>query len=73
MVENNVTCKALGNPEDIIAMEGVAYESTIFNALATAIGNVQTEYKKPTGCTVDKAKEIINDTVLSAQAMLDMM
>ena len=73
MVENNVTCKALGNPEDIIAMEGIVYESTIFSALADAIAQVQTAYKSAKGCTVDQAKQIINDVVESAEFMLDMM
>lgn len=73
MVETNVTCKALGNPEDIIAMEGIVYESTIFSALAEAIAQVQTAYKSQGGCTIDRAKEIIQETVDSAEFMLDMM
>ncbi len=73
MVENNVTCKALGNPEDIIAMEGIVYETTIFNALADAVALVQTAYKSKNGCTVEEAKTIIKDVVEGAESLLEMM
>lgn len=73
MIENNVTCKALGNPEDIIAMEGIVYESTIFDALAQAVSQVQTAYKSQGGCTVERAKQIIQETVDGAEFMLEMM
>jgi len=72
LLQNNVTCKALGNPEDIIAMEGLVYESTIFSALADAIVNVQTAYKSAAGCTVERAKEIIEETAMSAEQMLQL-
>ena len=71
-VEGNVTLQALGNPENIIAMESHPYETTIFNALATCVGNVQDNMRAGT-CTLADVDRIIEEVVVSAQAALDML
>jgi ABC-type glycerol-3-phosphate transport system substrate-binding protein len=68
----NMTLRALGNPEDIIAMEGLAEETTIFNSLTGAIAAVQTEIRGGTA-TRESALKIMNDSADSLQAMLDML
>lgn len=68
----NATLKALGSPENIIAMESHPYETTIFNAVAQAVGDVQTKMRSATGCTVAEAEGIIADVAASAQGALDM-
>ena len=68
----NVTLQALGNPEDIIAMESHPYETTIFNAVATCIDSVHT-LMRAGSCTLADVDTKINETVVSAQAALDML
>ena len=71
-VSNNVTLQALGNPEDIIAMESHPYETTIFNALATCVGSVQ-DMMRAGKCTLDDVDKAIEEVVSSAQDALDML
>lgn len=68
----NMTLRALGNPSDIVAMEGLAYETTIFNSLSTAISLVQSQLKTSAGCTEDDAVELIKKAVEDGQASLDL-
>ena len=68
----NPTLKALGNPEDIIAMESHRFETTIFNALALCVSSVQ-DLMRAGSCTVSDAERCISDVVNSAQAALDML
>ena len=68
----NMTLRALGNPADIIAMEGLINETTIFSSLGSACDSVKTEVKGGS-CTHDKAMAILNETATSLQAMLDML
>ena len=67
----NLTLQALGNPEDIIAMESHPYETTIFNALANCVQTVQDKMRAGS-VTVDIVDQTINEVVASAQAQLDM-
>lgn len=71
MLSKNITCQALGNPADIVAMEGLVFETTIFNAVADSVALVQNELRSANGCTKERAIEIIENTVFSAQFMLD--
>lgn len=68
----NLTLRALGDPADIIAMEGLAYETTVFNALANAVSLVQSQLKTTSGCTEDQALELINKAASDGQAALDL-
>ena len=71
-LSTNVTLQALGNPEDIIAMESHPYETTIFNAVATCVSSVQ-DLMRAGKCTLDDVDKSINEVVNSAQAALDML
>lgn len=71
-VEGNVTLQALGNPEDIIAMESHPYETTIFNAVASCVDSIQNKMRAGT-CTLADVDKVISDIVVSAQDALDML
>ena len=71
-LSKNMTLRALGNPADIVAMEGLAYETTIFNSLSTAISLVQSQLKTSDGCTEDGALELIKKAVEDGQTSLDL-
>lgn len=73
LCESNLVVKALGNPEDIIAMESVVYESTIFQSVADLIGEVQEAYKANPNMTIEEAIEIINDNADGAQLNVDIL
>ncbi len=70
-LSKNMTLRALGDPADIIAMEGLAYETTCFNALTTSITLVQSQLKTKDGCDEAKAKELIKKAVDDGQAALE--
>lgn len=71
-LNDKVTLQALGNPEDIIAMESHPYETTIFNAVALCVSAVQ-DLMRAGSCTLDDVDRTINEVVQSAQAALDML
>lgn len=68
----NLTLRALGNPADIIAMEGLPYETTVFNAVSNAVALVQSQLKTNSGCTEDQALELIEKAASDGQAALDL-
>jgi hypothetical protein len=67
-----MTLRALGDPADIMAMEGLVYETTVFNSFTGAISSAQTEIKGGKS-TIESVTKIVNDTASSLQAMLEMM
>lgn len=71
LLASNVTLQSLGNPEDIIAMEDIPYESTVFNGVNSAVAQVQSALKSTAGCTVDQAVQLLNDVASSTQDSLD--
>ena len=73
-VNTNLTLKALGSPENIIAMESHPYETTIFNALANCVQSVQDKMRAgtPGSVSLDIVDQTISEVVASAQAQLDM-
>ena len=71
-LSTNVTLQALGNPENIIAMESHPYETVVFNAVANCVESVHTLMRAGT-CTLAKAEEEIAKIVASAQTSLDML
>ncbi len=72
LLKTNKTLVGLGDPEDIIAMETVVYEATIFQSLADAIAAVQTAYKNGP-VTKEQAIEIVKDAAAASQVTLDIM
>ena len=73
-VSTNLTLQALGNPEDIIAMESHPFETTMFNALANCVQSVQDQMRAstPGNLSLTIVDQTINEVVASAQAQLDM-
>lgn len=71
-LSTNLTLQALGNPEDIIAMESHPYETTVFNAVATCVSSVQ-DLMRAGKCTIADVDRNIADVVISAQDALDML
>lgn len=73
-LKTNITLQALGNPEDIIALEGLEYASTLVSGIATSCSNVIAEYKKTgTICTKEQALAVLNRTATETQATLDLL
>lgn len=64
--------KALGDPNDIMAMESVVYESTVFSSVADVLGEIQEAYKAG-GLTKEEAISIVEDAALNAQINIDLM
>ncbi len=69
----DLTLQALGDPADIIAMEPLPMEVTIFDAVANCVSNVTTGLRGGTVSTADDALRVMNETVASAQTMLDLL
>ncbi len=69
----SITLQAMGNPENIIALESTEYASTLISGLTTAVGNIQAELLSTNGCTVDKAKEIFNAIAQSTQEAINLL
>jgi hypothetical protein len=73
LLNKNITLQALGNPADIIAMEGLEYESTLFTALSNSCVAVLDAVKSSAGCTKEQALQILNETASSCQTTLDLL
>lgn len=71
MLTTNMTCRALGDPSNVIAMEGLEFESTISAGLADACTGVINALKSSGGCTKEQALQILIGTAESTQFMLD--
>jgi ABC-type glycerol-3-phosphate transport system substrate-binding protein len=69
----NMTLQALGDPSDIIAMEDIPYETTVFNGLASSCSQVISALKSDSGCTETAALQILSDTAASTQASIDLL
>ena len=72
-LKTNLTLKALGDPADLITMESLANEVTIFNGLSSAVSNVQSALKSSSGCTKEQALEIIKQAADDVQTALDLL
>lgn len=71
--EKSMTLKALGNPEDIIALESSKYASELISGVIRSVGDVHGLLESNQGCTVDKAKGILNEVAASTQNSLDLI
>jgi hypothetical protein len=69
----NITLQALGNPEDIIALEGLEYASTLISGVANVCGNVIAAYKKQGGCQPSEVAAILKAAADDTQATLDLL
>ena len=70
---NSDTLSAMGNPEQIIALESTKYATTLISGLTTAVGNVSAQLLSAEGCTVEKAKKIIEEVAASTQDALNLL
>ena len=69
----SITLQAMGDPADIIALESSKYATTLINGLTTAVSDVQAQLLSVDGCTVDKAKKILEDVAKSTQDALNLL
>ena len=69
----SITLTAMGNPENIIALESTRYATTLVSGLTTAVGNVQAQLLSSDGCTPDKAKQTLKEVAMSTQQALDLL
>lgn len=72
LASEKATLRGLGNPEDIITLESLEYQDTVFSALQSTINSIQ-QALTGDGCTVDKAKEIISASGQACQESIDML
>lgn len=73
ILSENMTCRALGDPANIIALEGLEYESTAVTCVADSCNQVISALKSSEGCTTQKALQIANEVATSTQEMIDML
>lgn len=71
--QNDLTLRALGDPQKVIAMEPLPYEKTIFDAVATAVNGVIMGCKGGTVLTHEDALLWLEESASSAQTALDML
>jgi len=71
--ENSITLQAMGNPEEIIALESSRFATTLIAGLTTAVGNVSAQLLSVDGCTVDAAKKTLADIAASTQEALNLL
>ena len=70
---NSVVLTALGDPADIFAMEGLVYETMIFDGFAAIISEVQAQLMSESGCDKSKAMQVIEEMAFSLQGSIDMV
>ena len=70
---NSMTLQAMGDPEEIIALESSKYATTLIAGLTTAVGDVQAQLLSSDGCTVDKAKQTLQAIAMSTQEALNLL
>lgn len=73
VAESNKIVKALGNPEDIIALESTEYATLLIDGIKTAVTNVQAQLQSSSGCTVEQAKSTITAVANSTQDALELL
>lgn len=66
------TLRGLGDPNDIITLESLEYQDTVFNAVQSTVVSIQTALSGD-GCTVDQAKQIIETSGQACQESIDML
>ncbi len=72
LVSKKATLRGLGDPADIIALESLEYQDTLFSALQSTVVQIQSALSGD-GCTVEKAKQIIAESGQSCQESVDML
>lgn len=72
-VSENMTLRALGNPEDIIALESTEYATQLILGVSTSVGSVIEALYSANGCSVDQAKAKVNEVASSTQEALDLL
>ncbi len=69
----SITLTAMGDPEEIIALESSRYATTLISGLTTAVGNVSAQLLSVDGCTADKAKRTLDEIARSTQEALNLL
>lgn len=71
--ESSITLQALGDPEEIIALESSKFATTLISGLTTAVGNVSEKLLSEDGCTVEVAKQTLSDIAASTQEAVNLL
>lgn len=71
--EKSITLQAMGDPEEIIALESSKFATTLISGLTTAVGNVSQQLLSEDGCTVEAAKKTVDDIAASTQEALNLL
>ena len=69
----SITLQAMGDPEEIIALESSKFATTLISGLTTAVGNVMQQLLSEEGCTVEAAKQTLIDIAASTQEALNLL
>ncbi len=73
VAENSITLTAMGDPEEIIALESTKYATTLIAGLTTAVGDVQAQLLSADGCTVELALQKFYATASSTQEAINLL
>ena len=68
-----MTLRALGNPEDIIALESARFATQLIEGCRLSVTDVHAKLQSSSGCTVEESKEIIRTVAQSTQEALDLL
>ena len=71
--ENSITLTAMGDPEEIIALESTKFATTLIAGLTTAVGDIQAQLLSADGCTVELALQKLYATASSTQEALNLL
>lgn len=73
LLNTNMTLRALGNPADILTLEGLEYATVTVSGLQSAVFEVQSQLKSVNGCTKEQALSLIETIAGSTQSSLDLL
>ena len=69
----SMTLQALGDPEEILALESSRYATTLISGLTLSVGTVSAGLLSAEGCTVEQAKKYIEEVAKSTQETLNLL
>ena len=72
-VENSITLQAMGDPEQVIALESSKFATTLISGLTTAVGDVQAQLLSVDGCTPEQAKQTLIAIAQSTQEAINLL
>lgn len=70
---DSMTLKAMGDPSQIISLESSEYATTLINGVNVAVGNVAAALLGKEGCTVELARQKVNEVAASTQEAINLL